>query len=80
MVSLDDMWVAYTRLYVLSLCCLKLLFNNPEILLKTMNEQKNVSMFNKFMEKALSTSPIQTTFGDLELEVFVGFLSVYTNL
>lgn len=39
-----------------------------------MNEQKSVLIFNKLMEKALSTSPIQTTFGDLELEVKLLFV------
>ena len=66
----DSSYVTKTRLFMSVLGCLKILFKEPDMLIKTMTkETSNRIMLKQFVEKALASSPIQTTYEELELEV-----------
>ena len=52
-----------------ALNCFKILFKEPDILLDTVNELTMRMAFYWITQKALSSSPLQTTFEALELEV-----------
>ena len=72
---LDSLFIHRVRLYILSLRCLKLFSKNSSMLSKVLNERSTRVMMDKLMTNALSSSPVQITFDDLELEV-----SAYSKL
>jgi len=68
---LDHSYVSRIRLYISVLGCLKILFKEPDLLVKRISkEQSNGMIFHQIIQKCLSSSPIQTTYEQLELEVY----------
>ena len=71
------MIVSKTRLYMSTLGCLRILFKEPDLFIKTISrEPANRLMLKELVEKALASSPIQTTYEELELEVILYFLNL----
>ncbi|XP_066913164.1 E3 ubiquitin-protein ligase HERC2-like, partial [Clytia hemisphaerica] len=65
-----SMIVSKTRLYMSVLACLRILFKEPDLFIKTISrEPANRLMLKELVEKALVSSPIQTTYEELELEI-----------